>query len=103
MTHDQFEGDAAEVDLCQGAFFALLHRAAIYEDYAAVLQRLRRLRHYGRAHPDPYQRLFPMDLVGARRRLDQLQVELVARTFEQRALGRHAEVLSLGQDREAEE
>ena len=53
------------------------------------------------AHAD--QPLFPARLARSRRRLDQLQVERVARALEERAGGQHAEVPALRQDGESEE
>ena len=67
------------------------------------LQRARRRRDVGRAQADAHQAFLPVDVLGAGRRLDQLQVELVARALEQRALGQHAEVLAARQHGEAEQ
>ena len=64
------------------------------------LQRPHRRQHVGRAEADAQQALLPADVLRAGRRLDQLQVELVARALEQRALGQHAEVLAVAAARE---
>src|SRR4051812_7337150 len=103
MADDQLEGHAAEVDLGQRALLARLHRAAVDEDDAAIAQRPRGSRNVGRAQADADQAFVPVDLLRARRRLDQLQVELPARALEQRPLGQDAEVLAARQHREPEQ
>src|SRR6266850_197315 len=103
MTYHQFKGDAAEVKLGQRALVARLHRAVVDEHDAALLQRAHRHRHVRCAQAEPHQTFVPLDVVGAWRRLDQLEIELVAGTLEQRALRQHAEILAARQHREAEQ
>src|SRR5439155_11779899 len=49
------------------------------------------------------QALVPADVLRARRRLDELEIELVAWALEQRAFRQHAEILATRQHGEAEE
>ena len=95
MAHYQLEGGRAHVNLRERALVARLHRAVVYEHDAALLQRARGGGNVGRAEPDAHQPFFPDDVFRAGRRLDQLEVELAAGTFEERALGQDAEILSL--------
>src|SRR2546428_5161419 len=103
MTYHQFEGDAAQIKLGQRALVARLHRAVVDEHDAALLQRAPRYRHVRCAQAEPHQAFVPLYVVGARRRLDQLEIELVAGALEQRALRQHAEILAARQHREAEQ
>src|SRR2546423_14419403 len=103
MAVRELEGGAAEVWLRERALLARLHGAAVDEDDAALLQRLDGRRHGGDAEADSHQRLFPAHVLRAWRRLDELQVELMARTLEERALRQHAQVLAARQHREAEQ
>src|SRR5688500_3953428 len=103
MTYDKLETDAAEIKLGERALVARLYRAVVDEHDAAPLQRLDCCRHVRGAEADAHETLLPVHLFGAGRRLDQLQVELVARALEQRALGQHAEIPALRQDGEAEQ
>src|SRR6266481_2509382 len=103
MTYHQFEGDAAQIKLRQRALVARLHRAVVDEHDAALLQRAHRRRHVRCAQAEPHQAFVPLDVVGAWRRLDQLEIELVAGALEQRALRQHAEILAARQHREAEQ
>ena len=57
----------------------------------------------GAPSPIAEQALVPLDVLGALRRLDQLQVEPAARAFEQRALRQDAEVLAARQHGEPEQ
>src|SRR2546430_1067665 len=85
MTYHQFEGDAAQIKLGQRALVARLHRAVVDEHDAAPLQGAHRYRHVRCAQAEPHQAFVPLDVVGAWRRLDQLEVELVAAALRARA------------------
>ena len=72
MADDQLESDAAEVDLRERALLAGLHRAVVDEDHAPLLQHAHRGAHVRRAQADAQQGFVPLDILGARRGLDQL-------------------------------
>src|SRR6266571_1550790 len=103
MAHHQLEGDPAQVDLRERALLASLHGAVVDEDHAAILKDPDGGAHVGRAQADAQQALVPLDVLRARRRLDELQIELAARAFQQSALGQDAEELSFREHRKAEQ
>src|SRR5712675_441002 len=103
MAHDQLEIYPAEIDLRQRAFAAGLHCPVVDEYDAALLQGVRSRRNVARAEAEAHQGLVPADLLRPGRRLDKLQIELAAGTFEQRALRQDAEIYALRHHREAEQ
>ncbi len=93
----------AEIDLRQRPALGRLDRVTVDEDDAPLTQRAHRRGDVRRTEADAKQALVPLDVLGAFGRLDQLQIEPAARTFEQRALRQDAEILAARQHREAEQ
>src|SRR3954452_7682505 len=81
VTHHQLEGDAPWIDLGECTALGGLYRAVIDEHDAPLVQGFGCGMDVRCTEADAQQALLPHDVLGARGRLDELQVEAVTRTF----------------------
>src|SRR6202171_4734465 len=99
----QFEHDAAEIALSERAAGLGMHSLRFDEGNAALPQCRDSLEHVRRSQASALQQLQGLGIEYARLGVDELQVEAVARTFQDAPLGENAVALLVGQDAEPEE
>src|ERR1700681_4725232 len=99
----QFEHDATAIALSERAAGFGMHSLRFDEGHAALPQCRDSLEHVRRSQANALQQLQGLGIEYARLGVDELQVEAVARTFQETPLGENAVALLVGRDAEPEE